>query len=237
MASAIRMVAKTLQGKTITLEIAPTNTVKELRAMLLEGKGCEDPIECQLLKVEVLTSGLLLDDDQTVESAGLLCPESDVMVIYRRKEVEAATKQSIYETGTKGVIIPDDVTEIVPSAFEDDKTILTVTIPESVTSIGQNAFNRCLSLARVALPKSLKIIEPCAFADCESLETVIISDSVIVVGEDAFADCEALQHVTLPRSLAVLAENTFAGCVSLTSITIPPKLHSLKRLLFSTANH
>ena len=46
----------------IAVEVVPTSTVKELRAMLLEGKDCEGPIERQLLRVEVLTAGLLVDD-------------------------------------------------------------------------------------------------------------------------------------------------------------------------------
>ena len=90
-----KMKVKTLEGEMLAVEVAPTNTVKELRAMLLESKRCEDSIERQLLRVEVLTAGLLIDDDQTVESAGLLCAESDVTVVYARREVEAATKEGI----------------------------------------------------------------------------------------------------------------------------------------------
>ena len=63
-----KMKVKTLEGETLAIEVLPTNTVKELRAMLLESKRCEDSIERQLLRVEVLTAGLLIDDDQTVES-------------------------------------------------------------------------------------------------------------------------------------------------------------------------
>ena len=57
------MKVKTLQGDVIAVEVVPTNTVKELRAMLLESKECECPIERQLLRVEVLTAGLLVDDE------------------------------------------------------------------------------------------------------------------------------------------------------------------------------
>ena len=53
-----KMKVKTLEGEMLAVEVAPPNTVKELRAMLLESKRCEDPIERQLLRVEVLTAGL-----------------------------------------------------------------------------------------------------------------------------------------------------------------------------------
>ena len=101
-----KMKVKTLEGETLAVEVLPTNTVKELRAMLLESKGYEDPIERQLLRVEALTAGLLMDDDQTVESAGLLCAGSDVTVVYARREVEAATKEAIHEEGPLRVIVP-----------------------------------------------------------------------------------------------------------------------------------
>ena len=226
------MKVKTLQGDMIAVEVVPTNTVKELRAMLLESKECECPIERQLLRVEVLTAGLLVDDDQTVESAGLLCPESDVTVVYARREVEAATKESIHEGGPKGVIVPSHVTEIASAAFQYDEEILMVTIPESVTSIGANAFDGCGSLARIALPESLTIIEPCAFADCVSLESVIIPDSVIVVGAGAFVGCKALKHITLPRSLASISGNTFELCDSLTSIAVPDSVRVIEACAF-----
>ena len=100
------MKVQTLEGEVLAVEVVPTNTVKELRGMLLESKRCEDPIERQLLKVEVLTAGLLVDDDQTVESAGLLCAESEVTVVYTRREVEAATKYRIPEGSPLGVSVP-----------------------------------------------------------------------------------------------------------------------------------
>ena len=64
---------KTLEGGDLTLEVVPTTTIKELKAMLHEKKHCEDPIERKILKVKVLADGaLLVDDDETLEFAGLL---------------------------------------------------------------------------------------------------------------------------------------------------------------------
>ena len=89
------MKVKTLEGEMLAVEVVPTDTVKHLQRKLLKRKRCEDPIERQLLRVKVLTAGSLIDDDQTLESAGLLCAESDVTVVYSRGEVEAATKEKI----------------------------------------------------------------------------------------------------------------------------------------------
>ena len=69
---------KTLQGGDLTIKVVPTTTIKELKAMLREKKHCEDPIEHKILKVKVLADGLLVDADQTLESAGLSHPEAEV---------------------------------------------------------------------------------------------------------------------------------------------------------------
>ena len=71
--SATKMKVKTLEGEMLAVEVVPTNTVKALRKMLPESKRCEDPIERQLPRVEVLTAGLLMEDDQTVESWAFVC--------------------------------------------------------------------------------------------------------------------------------------------------------------------
>ena len=38
---------KTLEGGDLTVEVMPTNTIDELKAMFDEKKHCEDPIECE----------------------------------------------------------------------------------------------------------------------------------------------------------------------------------------------
>ena len=159
---------KTLQGGVLTVEVMPTNTIEELKAILHEKKHCEDPIERQILKVKVLADGLLVDDDHTLEPAGLLHGESEVTVIYSRNEVEAATKEAIHEEGLLQVNIPSSLTEIPTGAFEYCSQVVMVAIPESVTLIWGRAFLNCKSLASIAISESITSIEESAFANCES---------------------------------------------------------------------
>ena len=119
--------------------------------MLSERKHCEDPIERKLCSVKVLADGLLVDDDQTLESAGLMCAGCEVMVIYTRNEVGAATKEDIHEEGPLHVTIPSHMTEIAVGAFQNCNQVLKVTIPDSVTIIGEAAFAHCLSLESITL--------------------------------------------------------------------------------------
>ena len=78
-----KMKVNTLGGCVLTRKVIPSNTIKELKTMLLNEKTCEDH---KYLEVQVLTDNRLLsDDDQTLESLGLLHAESDVMVVYSEK--------------------------------------------------------------------------------------------------------------------------------------------------------
>ena len=111
------MKVKTLEGGVVAFEVMQRTTIRELKAMLHEQKHCEDPIDRQILKVKVVADGLLVDDDQTVESAGLLHAKSEVTVIYSRNEVQAATTEAIHAEGLLQVNIPYSLTEISARAL------------------------------------------------------------------------------------------------------------------------
>ena len=182
----------TIEGGVLTLEVMPANTIEELKAMLREKKHCEDPIERQILKIKVLAGRLLVGDDQTLESAGLLHAESEVTVIYCRNEVEAATKEEIHAEGLLQVKIPSYLKEIPLGAFEGCNQVVKVVIRESVTAIRALAFGNCKSLASITIPESVTTIGRSAFANCCSLKSITIPESVTAIGYDAFEGCSSL---------------------------------------------
>ncbi len=170
---------------------------------------CEDPIERQILKVKVLADGLLVDDEQTLEFAGLLHWESELTVIYSRNEVEAATKEAIHEEGLLQVNIPSSLKKIPPGAFEYCNQVVMVAIPESVALIGGRAFLNCKSLERITIPESVTSIEDGAFAGCTSLTSISIPESVTAIGNGAFFGCSSLENITIPESLTYIGDGAF----------------------------
>ena len=223
---------KTLDGGDLTVEVMPTNTIKELKAMLHEKKHCEDPIEHKILKVKVLADGLF-DDDQTLESAELLHPEAEVTAIFCRNEVEAATKKDIHAEGLLQVNIPCSLTEISARAFGNCKQVVKVAIPESVTTIGDDAFEGCESLASITIPESVTAIGMGAFSDCSSLESITIPESVTAIGDNAFFQCVSLTSITIPESVTAIGIGAFSGCESLESITIPESVTAIGGAAFA----
>ena len=55
----------------------------------------------------------------------------------------SGTKIVKYKGKSKNVVIPSKATAIGDSAFEKNKSVVSVTIPTSVTSIGKKAFSNC----------------------------------------------------------------------------------------------
>ncbi len=129
--------------------------------------------------------------------------------------------------------IPDSVTSIRYSAFDDCTSLTNVTIPNSVTSIGDSAFCRCTSLKSITIPDSVTSIGTSVFSTCTSLTSITIPDSVTSIGDNAFFDCESLTSITIPDSVTSIGKSTFMYCTSFTSIAIPDSVTSIGWYAFS----
>ena len=93
-------------------------------------------------------------------------------------------------------------------------------IAEGVTSIGESAFENCRSLTSVTIPNSVTSIGWSAFFYCKSLTSVTIPDSVTSIGAYAFLGCTSLTSVTIPNSVTSIGGGAFAWCTSLTGIWV-----------------
>ncbi len=92
------------------------------------------------------------------------------------------------------------------------------TIPDSVTSIGESAFEDCGSLTSVTIPDSVTSIGESAFEDCGSLTSVTIPDSVTSIGDSAFYGCSSLTSVTIGKGVTSIEECAFCWCSNLSDV-------------------
>jgi len=161
-----------------------------------------------------------------------------------------------YPVGNKrtSYTIPDSVTSIGDSAFEDCYNLTSITIGNSVTSIGNYAFRNCDSLTSITIPDSVTSMGNYAFAGCYNLTSVTIGNSVTIIGNYAFAECydltsvtignsvtsigdsaffySGLTSITIPDSVTSIGDSAFRYCQSLTSITIPDSVTSIGNSAF-----
>lgn len=124
-----------------------------------------------------------------------------------------------YRGSSSVVTVPDringlPVSAIAPNAFKGT-AVTAVIIPDTVTSIGVSAFENCAHLASVSLPSSLRTIGDRAFASCVVMTRIDIPAGVISIGASAFERCYALETVYLPASLTSIGDRAFAYCTEL----------------------
>ena len=114
--------------------------------------------------------------------------------------------------------IPDGVSGIAVSAFEDCRNLTSVDLPNSLIMIGDNAFHGCSSLTSIDIPDGVKMIGDAAFFGCDSMTYVNIPDGLAIIGDEAFMWCGSLTSVNIPGSVISIGEAAFGGCSSLTSV-------------------
>ncbi|MGN1421844.1 MAG: leucine-rich repeat protein [Oscillospiraceae bacterium] len=117
--------------------------------------------------------------------------------------------------------IPNGVTTIAGSAFDQCTNLTSVSIPSSVSTIGSSAFQTCTSLKSVTIPGSVTSIGNWIFNGCTSLETVTICNGVTSIGEWDFASCSTLASITIPSSVTTIGNFAFYNCSALNHIHIP----------------
>jgi hypothetical protein len=173
--------------------------------------------------------GVLFDKNQTTL---VECPEGragSYTVPDSVTYIEDSAFQECMEL--TAVRIGNSVTSIGDGAFTDCRSLTSATIPNSVTSIGDSAFSFCLSLTNITMPGSVTYMGDAAFQSC-GLTSVTIGHSLTNIPDAAFAGCAKLTSVTIPNTVTSIGVEAFDGCSSLTNVTIPNSVTSLENGAF-----
>ena len=153
--------------------------------------------------------------------------------------IETASNTLI--VGCENTIIPNTVTAIGNSAFDNFSGLTSIDIPNSVTSIGDEAFWGCSGLTSITIPNSVTFIGDGAFHDCTGLTSVNIHDldawckidfhnfysNPLYYAQHLFIDGEETTDLVIPESVTSIGGYAFYGCTGLTSVTIPNSVTSV----------
>lgn len=130
--------------------------------------------------------------------------------------------------GCKTSRVPETLTAIGPSAFEDCTGLTDIEFPDAVTTMGASAFKGCKALTSITLPVSLEAISDYLFMNCSSLQDITIPQAVTSIGASAFYGCAELQGIQIPPLVTTVRYMAFSGCSSLRSIVFPDSVTTIE---------
>ncbi|MFI3328868.1 MAG: leucine-rich repeat domain-containing protein [bacterium] len=132
----------------------------------------------------------------------------------------------------KKVILPDCMTKLNDSSFEECYSLEDVKLPSNLITIGLNCFKKCWKLKNISLPDKLEEIQDNAFYFCESLPEVNFQENIKYIGEAAFSWCTSLTTLNIPKTIDTIDRTTFKGCENLTSLIIPSNIKKISKKAF-----
>ena len=156
----------------------------------------------------------------------------------------------------QSVTIPESVTSIGKSAFEDCSKLDSLIINGVATSmIGAYAFASCTSLTSLSLVGSFQTIGDSAFVNCgmtsltidatitsiekyafssRFLTSLSLTGNVQEIGDYAFANCTSLTSLSLTGNVQKIGDYAFSSCSSLYTATLPKSLTSIGSYAFDS---
>ena len=140
--------------------------------------------------------------------------------------------------------VPDSVTEVRDSAFENLRELKKILLPAGVTKIANTAFDDCKNLSKVEYSGTAYRFEDGAMLSGDGTKLlrwigrlpfdkiVKVPDSVTEVGDSAFEGLSELKMVILPDGVTAIGNRAFWGCYGLSSIHIPETVRSIGKDAF-----
>ncbi|RGX21034.1 hypothetical protein DWV29_26985 [Enterocloster asparagiformis] len=108
----------------------------------------------------------------------------------------------------------------------------TLTLPDSVTQIGDSAFNNCKNLKLTELPGGVTQIGDFAFRGCTGITLTELPDGVTQIGNSAFSSCTGITLTELPGGLEQIKPSAFRGCTGITLTELPGGLEQIEPSAF-----
>ncbi len=136
---------------------------------------------------------------------------------------EVAEGNEYFSVDNFGVLYSKDKKTLWYAPYGKRSSFASYTVPDGVTTISESAFNNFRDLVRVNLPEGLKEIGSYAFYYCDKLVNCKLPSSVETIGSYAFYYCE-LTGFSLPSKLRTIGDRAFVRGVQndkLETIEIP----------------
>lgn len=137
-------------------------------------------------------------------------------------------------------IIPDTVTAIAESAFENCTSLKHILIGNGVSVIGNKIFSGCTSLISITVSPENAVYrseQNCIIDTAENslivgCEGSSVPETVTEIGDYAFYGCSGLTEIYLPDSVECIGSYAFYRCYSLAYVSIDASIAAIGRFTF-----
>ena len=102
-------------------------------------------------------------------------------------------------------------------AFQNCKSLVSITIPVSVEEIGQSAFSGCVGLKTIIFEKGCKLKK--LSGGFKSMYYGTSTSNQIYAQLGCFKNCSSLLSVEIPASVEIIESGVFLGCSSLANVS------------------
>ena len=121
----------------------------------------------------------------------------------------------------ESISLPDSVTELGNSLFENSKNLEKVKLPSGVTELPPYLFSGCSALNKVTMPNAVSSFSEGLFKNCESLPEIPFRAGITSLPESAFEGCKSIKSLVIPPTVRRIESRAVAGCTSLESVVFP----------------
>lgn len=160
-------------------------------------------------------------------------------------KVTSIGAEAFYDCSFTSVTIPDGVTIIKYSAFQNCSELTEVTFGNSITTIENTAFYYCLSLKQVTIPKNVTKIGGNVFGFCTALTQVNVdaanpaysSENGVLFNKDKttllrYPAAKPGTTYTVPKSVTCIGESAFGQCTALKELTLSENVSKIESYAF-----
>ncbi len=132
-------------------------------------------------------------------------------------------------------VIPDSVTKIYNSLFDEMPNIEKVVLGNGITAIPEHMFEYCYNLRQVEFGESVSVIESGAFFG-SGIEEITFPETLLEVKEEVFSQCTNLTKAVLPNSLTKIGDSMFSNCLRLNEIVFGNNLKVIGKWAFNNCS-
>lgn len=172
-------------------------------------------LDCDTLSEVTIPSSILTINSEAFDSY-YTEDYADRIIIFAEgtEEITSDLMAPFHKSAVK-VVLPETVTTIGNSAFQNFERLEEINLPESITSIGTEAFWYCTSLRSLELPDKLDKISQGLCYSCISLESVKLPAGINKITDRAFYGCESLKEIISDVQDFRFRSTSFTNCYSL----------------------